>query len=230
MKSEKIYEIPVNDAFGEDCECPLCFLEKNLETKNLDFCLGPAMMKPEFRINTNKKGFCRRHLSKMIEYQNKLPLALVMDTHINSLNEILARKKGLKKLADTDYIILELETLENSCTVCDYMNDVFSKYLNVILYMWSTDGEFRRKIENSKGFCITHFAKLLKTAKKELSKKQFTEFSEMLVGLQSREMKRINEDIHWFTKKFDYKNKDADWKNSKDAPQRTVSKLRKYVD
>ena len=27
---EKIYEIPVNEAFEQDCECPICILEKNL--------------------------------------------------------------------------------------------------------------------------------------------------------------------------------------------------------
>lgn len=230
MKTEKIYEIPVNDAFSEDCECALCFLERNLETKYMDFCLGPAMMKPEFRVETNKKGFCRRHLSKMLQYQNKLPLALVLDTHLNSAGEILSKVKGLRKTADADYILSELETLEKSCTVCDYMNDVFLKYLNVTLYMWSTDAEFAEKIEKSKGFCITHFAQLLKSGKKELSKKQFSEFADMLVRVEQRELKRVNEDIDWFTKKFDYKNKDADWKNSKDAPQRTVSKLRKYAD
>lgn len=230
MKTEKIYEIPVNDAFDEDCECPLCILERNLEIKNIDFCLGPAMMKPEFRIETNKKGFCRRHLSKMIENRNKLPLALVLDTHLNSVNEILEKKKGLKKTPDAVGILTGLESLENSCTVCDYMNDIFEKYLRVILYMWSTDSKFCKKIENSKGFCLTHFLSLLKCAKNELSKKEFNKFSEMLVELQVREMKRINEDIHWFTEKFDYKNKNEDWKDSKDAPLRTVSKLRKYVE
>ena len=52
----------------------------------------------------------------------------------------------------------------------------------------------------------------------------------MLTDIEVREMKRINEEINWFTKKFDYKNKDADWKNSKDAPQRTVIKLKKFTE
>lgn len=229
MKVEKIYEIPVNDAFDENCECALCFLESRLETKNLDFCLGPAMMKPEFRTETNKKGFCRRHLIKMLEYRNRLPMALVMDTHIASVNEIFNKKKCLKKQYDTDFIIEQLDILENSCAVCDLINETFDKYLNVILYMWCNDNEFRIKFENSKGFCISHFTYLLKKAKKELSGKEFAAFSKTLIDIQKREMSRIKDDINWFTKKFDYKNKDADWKSSKDAPRRTASKLRKYT-
>ncbi|MCR5734338.1 MAG: DUF6062 family protein, partial [Lachnospiraceae bacterium] len=36
---------------------------------------------------------------------------------------------------------------------------------------------------------------------------------------------RITEDITWFCDKFDYRNKDADWKNSKDAIPRTMQKI-----
>ena len=38
-------------------------------------------------------------------------------------------------------------------------------------------------------------------------------------------MKRVGEDVAWLVEKFDYRNKDADWKNSKDAIQRGMQKL-----
>lgn len=39
-------------------------------------------------------------------------------------------------------------------------------------------------------------------------------------------MERIYEDVSWFIEKYDYKNKDADWKDSKDAVQRGMQKLK----
>ena len=39
-------------------------------------------------------------------------------------------------------------------------------------------------------------------------------------------MQRISEDVSWLVEKFDYRNKDADWKNSKDAIQRGMQKLK----
>ena len=39
-------------------------------------------------------------------------------------------------------------------------------------------------------------------------------------------MNRVQEDVSWFCDKFDYRNKDADWKNSRDAIQRGMEKLR----
>ena len=36
--------------------------------------------------------------------------------------------------------------------------------------------------------------------------------------------KRVRDDLEWFTDKFDYRNADADWKNSKDALIRAIQK------
>ena len=53
---EKIYTIPVTEAFSEECECPLCVLHKKLEDENIDYILGPSLMEPDGRIETNEKG------------------------------------------------------------------------------------------------------------------------------------------------------------------------------
>ena len=37
-------------------------------------------------------------------------------------------------------------------------------------------------------------------------------------------MQRVTDDLEWFCDKFDYKNKDADWKTSKDAIPRGMQK------
>ena len=37
-------------------------------------------------------------------------------------------------------------------------------------------------------------------------------------------LQRLYEDLDWFCDKFDYRYKDADWKNSKDALQRGMQK------
>ena len=44
--------------------------------------------------------------------------------------------------------------------------------------------------------------------------------------LMDENFQRMEEDLVWLSDKFDYRNKDADWKNSKDALQRGMQKLR----
>jgi hypothetical protein len=41
-----------------------------------------------------------------------------------------------------------------------------------------------------------------------------------------RNMERLAEDVAWMVEKFDYRNKDADWKDSRDAIQRGMQKLK----
>ena len=93
---EQIYTIPVNEVYDTDCECPLCELEKKLEKETLDYALGAAMMEPEFRMESNEKGFCNHHYSMLFGMSNKLALSLVLDTH---LEEIRKKLDTLKKSA-----------------------------------------------------------------------------------------------------------------------------------
>ena len=57
---ETIYTIPINDALEKECFCPLCEMYKDLEESEVRYAVGPAMMEPDFRELTNKKGFCKK--------------------------------------------------------------------------------------------------------------------------------------------------------------------------
>ena len=59
---EKIYTIPVNDAFDKDCECPLCAMYQELENNAVEYTMGPSYMEDDIRAETDKRGFCRKHL------------------------------------------------------------------------------------------------------------------------------------------------------------------------
>ena len=98
---EQIYTIPVTDAFREDCECPVCFLEKNLEDQYIEYFLGPSLMEPDHRIETNDKGFCRRHFELLYNRQeNRLGLGLIVDTHLQHQNSNLKKLFGRKFSAE----------------------------------------------------------------------------------------------------------------------------------
>lgn len=47
-----------------------------------------------------------------------------------------------------------------------------------------------------------------------------------LFDLMKENMNRIYEEVSCLIEKFDYRNKDADWKNSKDAVGRAMQKLK----
>ena len=72
---------------------------------------------------------------------------------------------------------------------------------------------------------ISHFGDLMEQAETELSGEQLTQFVSDMDRVMEENLTRIQEELDWFVDKFDYRNKDADWGNSRDALQRTMQKL-----
>ena len=252
---EKIYTIPVNDAFSEDCECPLCILEKQQEIDSVSFILSPALMEPDKRVDTNEKGFCRRHFGMIYNSrENVLGVSLIIETHLQiqmeKLNKLIdSNRKGieadagmnaLKNLAGSvtkpatatnrfiDSAVAFLDDLDKKCEICERMERMMERYADVVVWMYFKDPVFMEKMKSGKGFCLPHYKLLLKTARAHLSPKQCAVFTSDLNNLMKNNMDRILEEVQWFAQKFDYRNKDASWKNSKDAVPRSIDKLTSY--
>lgn len=88
---EKLYTIPLMDAFRAGDECPFCFVERKLEEHTMDFVLGPgaSYMEDDVRAETDALGFCRTHYKKIYEYGNRLGTGLILKTHFQKLNQEL---------------------------------------------------------------------------------------------------------------------------------------------
>ena len=98
--------------------------------------------------------------------------------------------------------------------------------MDTFFYMYKKDDEMKHMMEQSRGFCLHHFGDLCKRGEQELNDKQKAEFYPLLLSQMQDNLKRVGEDVAWLIEKYDYRNKDADWKNSKDAVQRGMQKLR----
>lgn len=235
---EKIYTIPITESYEQDCECPFCFLEKKLENEAVDYALGAAMMEPDYRLVSNDKGYCSKHFAQMFASPNKLSLALILDTHLEEVIKKLSdagdsvstapKKSGLfrKSTNSESKLTNTASAIQSSCVICDKLSETISRYTEVFFYMWEKDAAFREKVLSSKGLCLKHFGMLTEKAYECLKKPE--EFIKPMYDLELKNLNRIKEDIHKFTLKFDYRNKDMPWGTAEDAPIRTIEKLRGY--
>lgn len=229
---EQLFTIPVNDAFRTDCECPVCKLYADLEKESIDFVMGPSYMEDDIRMETNEIGFCSNHVRQMYQYQNRLGLALMLHTHMKRTNEMIENlsskgstsTKGLFAKKEGDELSEYLAKLENSCYVCNRMERIFDRYLETILYCYEKDSAFRDVFQSGKGFCTSHYAALREAARKKWSGAKLENFLTDLNKSYLENMKRVTDDLEWFTDKFDYRNADAPWKNSRDALPRSIIK------
>ena len=104
------------------------------------------------------------------------------------------------------------------------MSATVKRYLRTIHHLWANDESFRRKYENSKGFCTRHYEDLLKHAAINLGGAKLDEFIAVTNKIYMENMERVTADLEWFIDKFDYRHKDEPWKNSKDALPRSIVK------
>lgn len=229
---EKLYAIPVNDAFSTDCECPVCFMFDTLERSAIEYTMGPSYMEDDTRALTDKKGFCKRHMEMIYASGNKLGISLILKTHFDhvisqcsSLSEKAETKKKLfSKENDIPAICAYLDNLNSSCFVCDRIYNVFDRYIDTIFHLYKTDSSFAEKYSASKGFCNEHFSLLIKKAPSSLNGAILDDFLSVTRKLYIDNMERVRDDLAWFIDKFDYKNSDAPWKNSKDSIRRAIIK------
>ncbi len=234
---EKIYTIPLTDAFSEAGECPFCTLEKKLEAEQVTYALGASMMEPDSRIISNEKGYCRRHFEQMSREGKALSLGLVLDTHLNQLIKELEaacatpKAKGglLKKATVTEPVAAVLEKNQSSCLICDKLEHTLEKFAEVFWYLYKNEPDFKETVASCQGFCLPHFKLLLACADHELSGKTLEDAKAEVTALELTHLKRINDEVNWFTKKFDYRNQNEPWGNSKDAPARAMEKLSKFL-
>lgn len=233
---DKIYTIPVLDAFKEDCECPFCLMKKNLEDASIDFVLGPSYMEVDVREQTNELGFCKEHINKLYSNKNRLGLALMLHSHLNEVknqveniisnDEIKSKKKLFSnKQTDDKKVYTYISNKESSCYICDKINVTFDRYVDTFFYLIKKDKSFIDLVQSCSGFCLEHFALIYNEAPKKLNSSSLESFYNTITTIQTDNINRILEELDWFIKKSDYRFADEPWNNSKDALQRTIQKV-----
>ena len=242
---EKLYTIPLMDAFRAEDECPFCYIERELEQHALDFVLGSEVsyMQDDIREETDKLGFCREHMHKMYKYGNPLGSALILDTHLKRVSGELEKemkkysmlsKVGLMERVKKDTsgnvgnnnVSKFIRANEETCYVCNHVKKNYEQYMGAFFYLYKKgEKEFIDLVKSGKGFCFHHFADILDAAPIYLSGKEQEELRLILFPQMEKNLNRIREELDWFEKKFDYRYKDADWKTSKDAVQRAMQKV-----
>lgn len=226
---EQIYTIPVNEAFeasaaDASCGCPFCALYNKLENDELDLILGASMMEPDVRIKTNKQGFCRTHYDMMFVRKNRLGMALTLESH---LAEIRAEIKDGGLFAQPGAnAIKRIGELKDDCYVCKRIEFNFGHMIETAVLLWDKDEEFREKMSRQPYFCLPHYHAVLTYARDRLQKKRFAQFEKAAADIVNAYAEKLEGDVSWFCKKFDYRYDSEPWYDSKDAVERAMKFLR----
>lgn len=212
---EKIYTIPISEAFDKKGLCPFCTIAKELDSKYTESTLGAGMMEPDIRIMTNEKGFCREHFHKLSHLNKALPLSLVIQSHIseNALSlfssEQTVKKSFFRsspsakeKASDT---LQRLNRHNQSCYICSRIQDTLNDYAETAIHMFKTEKDFREKFKSTQSFCLEHIELLINAGIKKLGEKDFEEFYQALETIYKSSITKLYENISEFANSFDYR-------------------------
>lgn len=231
--------IPVWEAMELNSPCPLCALYHKCEESEIDRSLGGSVMEPDSRIRMNETGICDHHHQQLFDMKNRLGHALLVDSHskellkkLDGLEKLIPAEKPKKSLfgsAKNDSVLALAEAFEkltSTCVICEDIDSHMKRYLYTFIHLWKTDTAFRQKWENSKGVCLPHAAQLLRHAEKHLNAANQQVFAKGLLKLVTENLSQDEKDLEWFTLKFDYRNQDKPWGNSRNALERSINRLR----
>ena len=222
---ETIVTIPINDLFAPKCGCPLCRMEEMLEEQYVTFITGDAMMEPSVRVATNKKGFCHRHFSRMTQLGQKLPNALILETHLEVIrDELMPKKSGGKP--DRKKLEAIRQTL-SSCYVCDRVEADMFHLVATVFAEWAKGGEFRKTYSEQPFICLKHYQFIMAAAmgKGGVPSKLLGDFHAETAALTKNYLESLYGDIKHFVSMFDYRNRGKDWGTSTDAIERSIEFL-----
>jgi hypothetical protein len=221
---ESLLTIPISEVL-EPCDgCPVCRMRDTLENRTVEYIMGAAMMEPDVRIETNRAGFCSTHFSQMLKQKNRLSLALMLQTHLETTsNELFSRKKLFEP---RDKKKKALSRINESCFVCEKIDWGMSRLMRTLFEMYANE-DFRRLYNEQEYICLPHCGMLLSIAGDYLKKDMLERFTNDTSALSEKQLKLLYEDVSQYCRMYDYRNtgKDADWGNSKDSIERSVTFL-----
>ena len=221
---KNILTIRVDDIFERKCGCPICSAQKISEDNACEYIAGAAMMEPDIRIETNKNGFCAEHFNMLLKTSARLPLALILSTHLDEIqseafdkkNDLFSKNAKMERSAE----------FERTCYICARMEADLDRFLHGMFGMYRDDENFRRQLSGQEFICFPHRNLLLSKAQKALKKDVLKQFCDDVEGLAKNRLVNIRSGLDELCRSFDYRNAGKPLsENAKDAPEKAIEFL-----
>ena len=221
---ESLCSIPISEVLEKKRGCPICTMHRILEERMVEYITGAAMMEPDVRCETNRKGFCHTHFEEMLKKRNRLSVALILESHLKEVRQQIFKKaKRPFVKGDAKKQATEANRMVTDCFVCDKIEWAMERQIATLCRLYGEQSEVRALFAEQEGLCLPHYARLTAQSDK-VSKRYHDEFLADCKALALQTLDTLEEDVSHFCKMFDYRNsgENADIKNAKDSLERAV--------
>lgn len=210
----------IEEHFDERDQCPLCRIKATVNDRLTEQYLGDGVMEDDTRKEVNKLGFCAHHYKKLFNSRSKIGLALQVSTRLNTVNSFIEPPKGTKQAQKQAEEILKLGT---TCVVCKYLDEHMVRYYKTVAEVYKTVASFKDKLKKTHGFCLEHYAQLLKYSGYAGGKQK--EYTNDLYELEASRMAVLGDGLHEFCMRHDYRTIGAPLSENASNALKTASKI-----
>lgn len=242
---QQIHTFPLWDSIQSKVVCPFCETLEETEESYIQGMFRNVTMDKEFVDHLKDNSFCNSHFSRLMEYRDKLALALLVDQllslEIAELSSAIVKnrlastprtsiQKFFEKFVSTAPAKVYGDPKVNKCALCQYLKDKESDYMDTLIQLWGENLHFRALYRTSHGFCLYHFYSTLHKAPQILAGKDLDNFLETTFDIQYESMKQLTQELKGFIKKFNYNYSNDPWNNYKDSLTKSILKIQKKKD
>ncbi len=222
---ESILTIPVSEIFEPREGCPICRMRDMLEKRTTEYIMGAAMMEPDVRIETNRLGFCKTHLDQMLKQKNRLSLALMLQTRLETVSREVFSKPSVFESRQKK--VKSLVKHNSTCFVCSKVDWAMERLMVTVFEQYKVSKEFRELFRSQEYICMPHCEMLCNMSFDAADKRTASDLRDDCVALAGKHIQELYKDVSHFCSMFDYRNngENADWGNSRDSVERTVEFL-----
>ena len=221
---DDICTIPVTEVFEHNDGCPICRMYARVNERIVDYIMGDAMMEPDVRIETNKLGFCADHYEEMFSRRGRLGFALMLETHLKSLNDDIFKKN---LFVTNNRKAVKAKKVSESCFVCDKVEWGISRMIDTIYRTYENELDFRNMFNSQPMFCLPHYERLINGIDKKQMRRYGSEFADNLTRITANYAKSLSEDITKYCSEYNYcqTGGKAGFEGTKDSVQRSIAFL-----
>lgn len=195
----RISTTPLWDAYKKDDGCPLCKIYAEREKQLVASYLAENVMDPDFRAGSNRIGFCYDHIMQMFAGQNKLGLALQLETRAAEMSKLLQKAPTDKKSAKKTAQMLDEHC---GCVICNALAEPMARYYRTVAQMYCNESEFHELFKNAH-HCLKHTTRLIDAA--EYAGKSIAEYLAALTDGIKRELNKTERELRAFADCFDFR-------------------------
>ena len=220
---DDICTIPVSEVFEVNDGCPICRMRDTIEKRIVEYILGDAMMEPDVRIETNRVGFCENHYNIMMSQRGRLQLALILQTHIDEINNNVFKKSLFTSSARRGE---KASKISDTCFICDKIEYGLSRMIDTIYRCYEKERDFRELFNTQSMFCLPHYERLISGIDKRNMKHYGSEFAHNLTRITGDYSKELYKNISEYCAMYDYRAKKEEASvESKVSVEKTVAFL-----